>query len=79
MGLVCTSASLYYYTIKTLGSETWDIPTPLLVKPPPMAGTKEAASVAAPPPPAIASRAALPLTGGTFSPPSAATAAKTSA
>ena len=39
--LFCVSASLFYYTIKTMGSETWDIPTPLLVKPPPTAGSKE--------------------------------------
>jgi hypothetical protein len=35
------SASLFYYTIKMMGGESWDIPTPLLVKPPPMAGSKE--------------------------------------
>ena len=51
--LFCISMSLFYYTIRTMGSETWDIPTPLLVKPPPTAGSKdfaEASSMVAGPP-----------------------------
>lgn len=32
-----TSMSLFYYTVKLMGSESWDIPAPMLAKPPEIA------------------------------------------
>lgn len=36
--LFCTAMSIWYVTTATLGSESWDVPIPLLTKPPPTAG-----------------------------------------
>ena len=77
--LFCTSASLFWYTVKTMGSETWDIPTPLLVKPPPTAGSREleeAKAMLASPPPLLPRSSAATAAGSTVSPPSAASSSK---
>jgi hypothetical protein len=32
--LLCVSLSLFYYTMKSMSNETWDLPAPLMAKPP---------------------------------------------
>jgi hypothetical protein len=46
IALFCTSASLFYFTIRTMGSESWDIPAPLLVKTPATASRNDGAAAA---------------------------------
>lgn len=49
IALGCTSISLFYYTMKMMGQETWDIPAPLLTKPPDVASRNTAPKTPLPP------------------------------
>lgn len=42
------SLSLFYYTMKTMSAETWDLPAPLMSKPPETVGSRPASTASSP-------------------------------